>query len=338
MLWVAGFALAILIAGVGSAWLLFGAAIKPSSDIQFKVTSGDSLRPVLQRLEKLGVIRFPRLLYVYGRIIRTTGVKRGIYFFDSSKPMTMSEILARLNKGDILQGQITIIEGHDRWQVRDQLVRNGWLSAAEFDAFCDDLAFLQAHQIPGPSCEGYLAPDTYRVALQIDPGSLFAIFFDRYRQRFESVSEQGDGPLHLTERQLVTLASIVEKETGQPSERARIACVFYNRLRKKPAWKLQTDPTVIYARKLSEEGFDGNIRRKDLQMNHPYNTYAKEGLPPGPIANPGRAALEAVISPIECRDYFFVAMDACGSHQFCPDIACHSRAVQHWQLNRRKRK
>jgi UPF0755 protein len=250
----------------------------------------------------------------------------------------MADVLARLNKGDILQGQITIIEGHDRWQIRAQLVRTGWIQADEFDAFCDDPDFLQTHQIPGPSCEGYLAPDTYRVALQIDPSALFAVFFDRYKQRFARLREEGAGPLHLNERELVTLASIVEKETGQPRERARIACVFYNRLRKKPAWKLQTDPTVIYARKLSDEGFDGNIRRKDLKMNHPYNTYMREGLPPGPIANPGQAALEAVIHPIVCRDYFFVAMDTCGSHQFCPNVACHNRAVQKWQLGRSQRR
>ncbi|RYF05569.1 MAG: endolytic transglycosylase MltG, partial [Deltaproteobacteria bacterium] len=131
----------------------------------------------------------------------------------------------------------------------------------------------------------------------------------------------------------VTLASIVEKETGAPEERAHIACVFYNRLRARPAWRLETDPTVIYAAILADPHFDGNLKRTHLRdLDSPYNTYRHVGLPPGPIANPGRAALQAVSLPSTCGDFFFVSSNH-GRHVFCPDLACHNRAVQRWQID-----
>jgi UPF0755 protein len=136
---------------------------------------------------------------------------------------------------------------------------------------------------------------------------------------------------NLTVRQLVTLASIVELETGRADERPRIASVFLNRLAK--GMKLQTDPTVMYATMLRNGGrWSNNITRRDLATPHPYNTYAVTGLPPGPIANPGEAALAAALAPSDCRDVYFVSRND-GSHVFCPDLRCHNAAVQEWQVN-----
>ena len=148
--------------------------------------------------------------------------------------------------------------------------------------------------------------------------------------------------MNLDDLQFTTLASIVEKETGAAKERPRIACVFYNRMKESPPWRLETDPTVIYAATLADPNFDGNIKRSHLRtFDHPYNTYKRRGLPPGPIASPGRAALEAVKSPSDCGDFFFVSMNN-GEHVFCPTYDCHKAAVQKWQIEyfrnkRRKR-
>ncbi|GAC1594962.1 MAG: hypothetical protein NVS4B10_03110 [Myxococcales bacterium] len=134
----------------------------------------------------------------------------------------------------------------------------------------------------------------------------------------------------LDEAEAVTLASIVEKETGQPDERPRISCVFHNRLRK--GIPLATDPTVIYAVLLENDfKWDGNLHRTDLRRPHPYNTYLNRGLPPGPIANPGEAALAAALHPIQCDDLFFVSRND-RTHVFCPNLACHERNVQKFQV------
>ena len=134
----------------------------------------------------------------------------------------------------------------------------------------------------------------------------------------------------MTERDFVTLASIVEKETGAAVERPRIACVFYNRLRAKPAWKLQTDPTVIYGIK----NFDGNLTRKHLRTRTPYNTYKIRGLPVGPIANPGRASLEAALFPDDTTYLYFVSKKD-RTHHFSNSLKEHNRAVRKYQLSRK---
>ena len=205
----------------------------------------------------------------------------------------------------------TLAEGLNRWQVRSVLVAGEWLEAAEFDGLCDNSAFLAAHHIPGPTCEGYLFPDTYKMVRGLPASTIFAAMLQRYGQEMSQLRQQHGGamgPLNLSENALVTLASIVEKETGDPRERPRIACVFYNRLQAHPAWRLETDPTVIYAATLADAKFDGNLKRTHLRtLDSPYNTYRRFGLPPGPIANPGRSALEAVCTPSVCKDFFFVS-------------------------------
>jgi UPF0755 protein len=133
----------------------------------------------------------------------------------------------------------------------------------------------------------------------------------------------------------MTLASIIEKETGQPAERPRISCVFHNRLARHI--RLQTDPTVMYATYLRTGRWSKNISRADLLAPHPYNTYTTPGLPPGPIANPGAAAIQAALTPATCDDLFFVSRND-GTHIFCPDLACHERAVRQWQVEYFRRK
>ena len=212
------------------------------------------------------------------------------------------------------------------------LAQKGWMSGEAFDSLCDSKPFLDSQTIPGPTCEGYIFPETYVFARGVSAEHLFETFFKAYRRAVEAVTASGRGPMDLNEREFITLASIVEKETGAAHERPRIACVFYNRLRAKPAWRLQTDPTVIYAATLENPDFDGNIKRSHLRkMKNPYNTYLNYGLPPGPIASPGQEALDAVRSPANCNDYFFVSKNN-GEHLFCPTLTCHNNAVNKWQV------
>ena len=301
------------------------------------VTRGTTLRPLLHSLGAGAILLQPDWLYAYARLSGRHVVRSGTYAFTATQ--SPAEILAALQAGRVQLESLTLPEGLNRWQMRALLSTAGWMSAHEFDDLCDDQAFLAVHQVPGPSCEGYLFPETYKFARGVAPSAILATMFVSFQAAFAAATTASHGPLALDMRALTTLASIVEKETGRPSERPRIACVFYNRLRGQPAWRLETDPTVIYAATLRDPHFDGNLTRQHLRsLDSPYNTYRVTGLPPGPIANPGRAALAAVAHPDICGDFFFVANNQ-GGHIFCPTLTCHNAAVQHFQVDyfRRKR-
>jgi UPF0755 protein len=307
-----------------------GTRLAVDKPITVMVKRGATLRSVVDELAQLGVAKSPRRLYWYGRVTSLTQVRAGEY--EVTPDDTAHSLLDRLTSGKVKTEQFQVIEGQNRWQVREALAAGRWMSAPEFDRLCDDAAFLKKHDIPGPSCEGYLFPDTYTFARGIAADAIFAAMFDLFHKSYRVVTAAGTGPLSFAVREFVTLASIVEKETGAPDERPHVACVFYNRLRAKPAWSLDTDPTVIYAATLADPSFDGNIKRSHLRtFDHPYNTYKRKGLPPGPIANPGRAALKAVAQPVECPDFFFVSNNN-GQHIFCPTLSCHEKAVNEWQV------
>jgi len=203
-------------------------------------------------------------------------------------------------------------------------------------ACSEELRRLVAAPDTASCAEGYLFPDTYDLL----PGQSAGDIIDLQVRRFREVAEPllaaaGDDPARplppgpALPAALLTLASIVEKETGRAAERPRIASVFYNRLR--TGMLLQTDPTVIYGVIASGLPWDGNLTRNHLATETPYNTYRKRGLPPGPICNPGRASLEAVLRPAASKDLYFVARGD-GSHEFSPNLADHNRAVRRYQL------
>ncbi len=306
-----------------------GAELSAATGKVFTVKRGATLRQVVEELSTQGVIDSPRRLYWYGRLARLTQVRAGEY--ELTPQDTAHTLLDKLQSGRVRTEQFQVIEGHNRWQVRAALAAARWMAPAEFDRLCDNQAFLDAHEVPGPSCEGYLYPDTYTFARGLAPDAIFGAMFALFHKNFRAATLEGTGPLGLGMRELVTLASIVEKETSAEEERPRVACVFYNRLKAK-TWSLDTDPTVIYAATLADPSFDGNIKRSHLRtFEHPYNTYRNKGLPPGAIANPGRKAFDAVVKPAACPDFFFVSMNN-GRHVFCPTLACHEQAVQEWQV------
>lgn len=299
-----------------------------------EVKRGARLRFVLDELARKDVLTHPAWLYAYARLNGETQVRTGAYQFSGA--LSPQDVLTILREGRVTLESFTVAEGLNRWQIRDLLKQHQWLTPEQFDALCDNTKFLEQNHVPGPTCEGYLYPETYKFARGVTPEAIFETMFLAYRHQLAALTAAHCGkltlPMPLTERQMVTLASIVEKETGAPSERPHIACIFYNRLQAKPPWRMETDPTVIYAATLADPNFNGNLTRRHLhELDNPYNTYRVYGLPPGPIANPGAQALEAVISPIACPDFFFVSSNN-GQHIFCPTLGCHEAAVKKWQV------
>jgi UPF0755 protein len=231
--------------------------------------------------------------------------------------------------GDVVRRELTIPEGRSLDEISALVVAEG----------IDLETFLEAAHDPTPihdldpvatDLEGYLFPDTYDVPQSPEaPRGLVRRMAQRFREvispELERIAAMG-----LTVRQVVTLASIVELETASADERPRIAAVFLNRLEK--GMPLQTDPSIIYALKRAGR-WDGNIRRRDLDIDSPYNTYRRAGLPPGPLGSPGRDAIQAVLEPAETKELYFVSRND-GTHEFSETLAAHNRAVDRYQRRR----
>jgi len=245
-------------------------------------------------------------------------------------------VLERIHRGEVKLHRFTVPEGLRADEIAAIVERSGLAGAGAFLEVARDPAVARAHGLPFRTLEGFLFPDTYSFARGVGARAIADAMVERFRTEFAAADAARSPDVKLDLGQAATLASIVEKETGRPDERARIACVFHNRLRR--GMRLQTDPTVMYATMLRTGRWSRNITRDDLVAVHPYNTYTTAGLPPGPIASAGAAALRAALAPAACDDLFFVSRND-GSHVFCPDLACHEAAVRTWQVEffRRKR-
>jgi UPF0755 protein len=296
--------------------------------VRFVVAPGDTLGRVAQRLETKGLVRDARTTRWLARYEGVSSeIKAGEYALspDRSTP----EILEILTEGRVETHAITIPEGLRASEIADRLAEAELVDREAFLAIVGDPASLARHGIEGESLEGYLFPDTYRFARGLSPerivDAMVTEFLAAYRALEPEAAQSG-----LSMRELVTLASIVEKETGAPEERPMIAAVFLNRLER--GMRLETDPTVIYG----IEDFDGNLKRLHLEdASNPYNTYRIPGLPPGPIASPGRLALEAVLRPADIDYLYFVSRND-GTHVFSKTYAEHTRNVDLFQRRRRR--
>ena len=291
--------------------------------VPVRIPSGSDLRQIARTLADAGAISSPRAFVLAARF---AGLDRrlqsGDYQLDPG--VSFPALLAVLRDGRGRFATVTIPEGWRIEQIADRLAAAGVCSREAFIPVTRDRSLLAELAIPGPSAEGFLFPDTYSLQLPSDPADVIRTM----RRQFDKVWGEltaGTPPRTLSPLAAVTLASIVERETAAPEERPLVAAVFLNRLRL--GMPLQADPTVIYG----IDAFDGNIRRRDLKAANPYNTYVIRGLPPGPIANPGRAALAAVLAPAAADFLYFVAR-ADGTHQFSRTLAEHNRAVQLHQL------
>ena len=328
--------IALLIAVAGAAgWIavdLHRFANRPADGEEHShivsVAPGESFGMLSARLEKAGVItsdiRFKIIARLSGDDKR---LRAGEYALSTA--MTPMEIIDILASGKVLLHRLTIPEGYTIDQVATEVEKAGLASAEEFSRLARDPSLVSELQLDGPSLEGYLFPDTYHFPREVSARGIITTMVNAYQSLVTDEWRNRAHELDLSMHEIVTLASIIEKETGDPSERPIIASVFHNRLKKR--MRLESDPTVIYG----IESFDGNITRRHLSSATPYNTYVIRGLPPGPIANPGRAALEAALYPAE-TDYLFFVSKKDGTHYFSKTIAEHTEAVRKYQLRRKR--
>ena len=253
-------------------------------------------------------------------------LKAGEYSF--APGISPAGVLQKIARGEVLRHPVTIVEGLRLEEIAAVFAQGGWVDTDKFLSLARDPAFIRTVQLETASLEGYLFPDTYLMVRGTGEEELIRQMLQRFKQVWAALPET-EG-LSLNQHEIVTLASVVEKETGQAVERPLIARVFLNRL--KLGMPLQSDPTVIYG---MGDAFKGNLRRVDLRSPTSHNTYVIPGLPPGPICSPGKAALEAVLKPAESEALYFVSRND-GSHVFSKTLAEHNRAVQTYQRQARK--
>jgi UPF0755 protein len=302
----------------------FGSA-KPTT---VEVPRGTGPKALGRLLAQAGVISDADLFY---RLERKEDagpkLKHGEYEFVG--PLTPHQVLAKIISGEEKAYHFTVPEGLRVDEILPILADSELhLDPAKLSALAHDKAWIRAQGVPADSLEGFLFPDTYTFTQGFTEKSVLAHMVKRTLAEYRKADAQRKAGVKLNLLQTVTLGSIIEKETAAPEERARISCVFHNRLRL--GMRLGTDPTVLYAMMLIRGHFVKNITRKDLETQSPYNTYQVVGLPPGPIASPGAAALQAALHPIDCHDLYFVSRNN-GTHVFCPTLQCHEAAVQKWQ-------
>ncbi|HQR30552.1 MAG TPA: endolytic transglycosylase MltG [Anaeromyxobacteraceae bacterium] len=295
-----------------------------------EIDPGTSARGVIRRLAEAGALSDEETAWKYLRMWKRDkrSFKAGEYAF--SGPLLPDDVLERIYKGEVKTWKFTVPEGLRADEIALIVEKASLGKATEILELVRDPEFAKELELPFPSLEGFLFPDTYAFPHSARPRDILSAMVARYREAWKR-AEAGRRPgVELDEGQAVILASIIEKETGRADERPRISCVFHNRLAK--GMRLETDPTVMYATMLRSGGrWSRNITKKDLRAPHPYNTYVVTGLPPGPIANPGEAALAAALAPSDCKDLYFVSRND-GSHVFCPDLRCHNAAVREWQV------
>ncbi len=323
--WLAANALALLVvlglvlAGLlGWAWREFERPGPLVTDTVFEVKAGDRLWPVSERLEQEGIVRSARVFRIGARLVgKANALKRGEYAIPARA--SMRAVLDILTSGRALARRITIPEGLTSWQVVERLKAAEGLAGT-------------IGEIPP---EGWLAPDTYDYVRGTARQTLIERMMERQRKILAEAWEKRDPDLPLkSPEEALILASIIEKETGKPEERPIIASVFVNRLRK--GMRLQTDPTVIYGITGGKGPLGRGLRVSELKRRTPYNTYVITGLPPTPIANPGRDAIWAATHPAK-TDYLYFVADGTGGHVFARSNAEHAANVRKWRRIEKER-
>ncbi len=299
----------------------------PAGGYPFTVNAGESLRGVATRLHEQGILAYPRLLLTYGRWSGLdTRIRQGEYLLPQY--LDMKALLLLLAEGKVVQYQLTLPEGISLQRALQILAADKRL-LHRLDGVAD--ARILALSAPYSRPEGLFFPDSYH----FERGASDWQILQRSHRRMQSVlatewAARADNLPYRTAYDALIMASIIERETGLPEERAEIAGVFVRRLQKN--MRLQTDPAVIYG---LGEHFDGNLRRRDLHNEaNVYNTYRHHGLPPSPIALPGREAIHAALNPAEGDTLFFVARGD-GGHVFSSTLEAHQAAVRQYQLKRR---
>jgi len=323
-------AFAVLMAG---AMFYYFISFSPyeGKDVVFEVKPGEGFSRINGRLHNKGIISNPKIFHRYAQINGLmTKFKAGK--FEIKTNSTMLDVFDILIKGQSITADVTIPEGKNLFEVAEILEKDGIIdSAKDFIKLSKSSALMKKLGIEGERAEGYLYPDTYKFTPKSDPKLIISSMIDVFRTKTAGL-DFNSAPLNLTLHQVITLASVVEKETGAAWERPKIAGVFINRLKKR--MRLQSDPTTIYG---IYENFNGNLRKADLLNKTPYNTYKIPALPIGPISNPGLKSISAVLKP-EKHDYLYFVSQNDGTHAFSENYKKHKAAVEKYQKNWRARK
>lgn len=303
-----------------------------SAKIFFEVKPGP-FSSITRELKEKGIISNRRYFTLLAKVQnQLTKVKTGEY--ELSKNMLPQEVLRVIVSGKMLQHAFTVQEGLNIYEIADILSGKGLIDKAEFLRLVKSRNFIK--ELVGqdlPSLEGYLFPDTYRVTKYEGARSIIKTMVKRFNKVYQEVSSSHPDK-SLDRHNTVILASMIEKETGAGFERPLISSVFQNRLRKR--MRLQSDPTILYGIMERDGVWKKNIQKKDIRTKTPYNTYKVNGLPKGPIANPGKDSLAAVFSPKESEFLYFVSKND-GTHYFSKTYKEHTRAVRDYQLNKKAR-
>ncbi len=317
---------------IGAGWFFWHALQSPYKGYpepvkRLEVRKGMRTAQILRQLQSEGVVRDEVVPLVYMKLLRSKdSMKAGVYEF--SKPISAAEVIEKLVRGDVILRTVTIREGLDRFAIAKLFAAEGLGREKEWKKITDDPDLIRDIAPEASSLEGYLFPDTYKFSPGTPPPVIVRAMVENFRKNF--TPEMAFISTGLTLHQTVTLASIVETEARLPQERPLVASVYLNRYRKRML--LGADPTVIYALKLAGR-WDGNIRKPDLQIDSPYNTYRFPGLPPGPVANPGLASLRASAAPATTNYLYFVGRND-GSHAFSTNINEHNQNVNRYQRSR----
>jgi len=328
-LWRALFVIVVLAgaAAGGGAWWWLNQPLPLAADtVEVSIEPGTPPRAIADAWVQAGVKAPPRLLYEW---FRWSGEARKIRAgsYEIGRGTTPLALLNKMVRGDVTMAAVRFIEGWTFKQLRAELARADSLKPTT--ATMSEADIMSAIGEPGVAAEGRFYPDTYTYNKGSSDLSVLRRAHRAMKKRLEAAWAQraADTPLKSPDDAL-TLASIIEKETGSPAERGKVAAVFVNRLRAGMA--LQTDPTVIYG---LGDAFDGNLRKRDLTTDGPYNTYLRPGLPPTPIAMPGKASLQAAVQPEPIKALYFVSRGD-GTSEFSNDLNAHNRAVDKYQRRR----
>jgi UPF0755 protein len=322
------FALCLVASGLG--FSLYRYATTPSGAADMTaivwVKPGQSFSETVTQLQEAGLVRHPEkfrwLAYVKGDERR---IRAGEYALRASMPPLA--LLNTLVRGKGLLHKVVVPEGSTIFKVGRILERAGLVSRETFLKAASDPGLTKALGVNGDTFEGYLFPETYHFAKGVTAQEIIEKMVAQFRSVFTPVWAERARNMGRTVHEVITLASVVEKETAKPEERPVIAAVFLNRLKR--GMRLESDPTVIYGIR----DFDGNLTRKDLEIFTPYNTYQIAGLPAGPIASPGRASIEAVLYPSQEPFLYFVSKND-GSHHFSRTLSEHNTMVEKYQRHR----
>ena len=302
----------------------------PTKKILYEIERGEGAKSLAEHFKEKGIIQ-NKIVFLYGHSLfySQKTIKAGEYVFDL--PLSIQKILHIITDGKILLHAATIPEGLTRMEIADHLESLGFSERQAFMKASEDTSAISAMDPDARDLEGYLFPETYFFPKGVTTEKIVSSMTAQFKDTFSEEWTRRTDEIGLTIREIIILASLIEKETSLPDERPFISAVFHNRLKKR--MKLDCDPTIIYA--LKQDGqFKDRLRTKDLRFDSPYNTYLYGGLPPSPIANPGKDSIAAALYPAD-KDFLFFVSKNDGSHHFSLSFREHQNAVNTFQRNKR---